>query len=156
MEPKPPNINMQDVYDREQLGLLAIFYYVLAGISVLVGCFPVIHLTVGLLFLGGAVSLQGDSPDRAPVALIGGFFVGIAAIIIFLSWTQALLLYLTGRNLQNCRNHLFCMIIAGITCLNFPLGTILGVFTIIVLQRESVRAKFMAGDQPFAFAPPKF
>jgi hypothetical protein len=146
MEPKPPNINMQDVYDREQLGLLAIFYYVLAGISVLVGCFPVIHLTVGLLFLGGAVSLQGDAPDRAPAALIGGF----------LSWTQALLLYLTGRNLQNCRNHLFCLIIAGIACLNFPLGTILGVFTIIVLQRESVRAKFLAGDQPFAFAPPKF
>ena len=37
------------------------------------------------------------------------------------------------------RNRLFSIVIAGLDCLQIPFGTALGVFTIIVLSRESVR-----------------
>jgi len=37
---------------------------------------------------------------------------------------------------------MFCLIVAGIICIFMPLGTILGVFTIIVLVRPSVKAMF--------------
>jgi hypothetical protein len=34
---------------------------------------------------------------------------------------------------------MFSLVVTGITCLSFPFGTALGVFTIIVLTRGSVR-----------------
>ena len=37
---------------------------------------------------------------------------------------------------------IYCIVIAAICCLSVPLGTILGIFTIIVLQRDTVKALF--------------
>ncbi|MEZ0276825.1 MAG: hypothetical protein ACAH88_18090 [Roseimicrobium sp.] len=51
---------------------------------------------------------------------------------------------LAAVSLARCRNRTLCFITGGINCLSFPFGTVLGVFTIIVLNRESVRAKFVA------------
>ena len=34
------------------------------------------------------------------------------------------------------------MIVAGITCLSVPIGTVLGVFTLMVLSRPSVKQMF--------------
>jgi hypothetical protein len=35
-------------------------------------------------------------------------------------------------------------VVAGINCLHIPLGTVLGIFTIVVLCRESVRELYEA------------
>ena len=37
---------------------------------------------------------------------------------------------------------MFCFVIACLACMQMPLGTILGVFTIIVLARPSVKEMF--------------
>jgi hypothetical protein len=37
---------------------------------------------------------------------------------------------------------MFCQIAAGFTCLSIPLGTILGAFTFMVLNRDRVRQEF--------------
>lgn len=50
------------------------------------------------------------------------------------------------RFLSRRRHHVFCLVIAGIECLVMPFGTVLGVFTIIVLTKESVREMFLADD----------
>lgn len=41
---------------------------------------------------------------------------------------------------------MFCLIMAGIACLFMPFGTVLGVFTIVVLTRESVREMISLGE----------
>ena len=38
----------------------------------------------------------------------------------------------------------FSLVIAALCCLNMPLGTVLGVFTFIVLTRDSVKAQYAA------------
>jgi hypothetical protein len=38
---------------------------------------------------------------------------------------------------------MFTLVLSGIHCLNFPIGTALGVWTIVVLQRESARALYV-------------
>jgi len=40
------------------------------------------------------------------------------------------------------------MVIAGLSCLNMPLGTVLGIFTLIVLSRESVKVLFKGEATP--------
>jgi hypothetical protein len=47
-----------------------------------------------------------------------------------------------GRSLAARKRYTFCIIVAAISCTFFPLGTALGVFTILVLSRPSVKALF--------------
>ena len=78
----------------------------------------------------------------APPAFFGWFFVVIAVLIMAVIWTMAGLTYVAGRRLGERRSYTFCLVIAGVLCLFMPLGTVLGVFTIVVLQRPSVKALF--------------
>ena len=41
---------------------------------------------------------------------------------------------------------MYCLVMAGIECLFMPFGTVLGVFTIIVLMRESVKEMFKVNE----------
>ena len=55
---------------------------------------------------------------------------------------QPAALTLTGRWLAARRNWTFCFVVACLSCMNVPLGTILGVFTILVLQRPGMKGVF--------------
>jgi hypothetical protein len=123
--------------DLEHLKLLAIFNYILAGISALGGCFPVLHLLAGV-FIVSAASSQGQTPG----AVAGIVFIGFAVVIILLAWGLAAVNYFAAQGLAHQKRYGYCKAIAVIQCFFFPLGTILGVFTLIVLQRDTVRELF--------------
>ncbi|HEX7859795.1 MAG TPA: hypothetical protein VF773_05675 [Verrucomicrobiae bacterium] len=132
----PPTNN-----DEQHLHLLAIFHYVLAGLAALVSLFPVVHLVMGLFFIFGAPNLnqQGEMPPQA----FGWLFVAFAGIIILLGLTVAVLIFLTGLYLSRRKNYTFCFVMAAIECFFIPVGTVLGVFTIVVLMRDSVKHLFV-------------
>lgn len=127
--------------DRENLQLLSIFYYIFAGLTALVSCFPVIHLSVGIMMLSGTLPMEPGA-GGPPLQLFGWLFVLIPILIILAGWGIAVAYFLTGRFLGLRQHYLYCQILAGITCMSFPFGTILGIFTIVVLSRPSVRALF--------------
>ncbi len=56
--------------------------------------------------------------------------------------SMAFLVFLTDRFIKAQRHHIFCLIIAAIICLQIPFGTTLGIFTLIVLLRPSVKKLF--------------
>jgi hypothetical protein len=126
--------------DEEHLRLLSIFHYVVAGITALFGCFPIFHLVFGLLFLFAPGLF--DEKGGGPPALFGLFFVVIALFIMAMFWTLAVVIFMTGRFLAARKHYLFCLVVAGIECCFGPFGTVLGVFTIVVLVQESVKALF--------------
>lgn len=68
------------------------------------------------------------------------------ALFVFTVIMAGLTAY-TGRCLSSRKHHTFCIVMAAISCLSFPIGTALGVFTIIVLQRPGVRQLF---NQPLS------
>lgn len=132
--------------DQEHLRLLTIFHYVCAGLAALFACFPIIHLVLGLM-----MALRPEVFDHgknAPPAFLGWFFVVFASIFIFLGWTFAALLAWAGRCLGQRKNYTFCLVVGGVACLFMPFGTVLGVFTIIVLSRPSVKVLFASPAQP--------
>ena len=128
--------------DAQHLQLLSIFHYVLGGLMGCCACFPVIHLIVGIVFLTSPQSFQGPRHDEFPATLFGVLFTVIPATIILLGWATAICVLLAGRFLARRVHYTFCMVIAGIACLFTPVGTVLGVFTILVLMRPSVKAMF--------------
>lgn len=124
--------------DEEHLRLLSIFYYVLAGFTAVFSMFPVIHLVVGLLFM--FAGLGGE--EAFPAVLFGGFFALFALFFIACGLTLAACLAIAGRAIARCERYTFCFVVAAVVCGFWPLGTALGVFTIIVLLREPVKAAF--------------
>lgn len=132
--------------DLEHLELLTIFHYVVAGMVALFACIPFIHFFIGLALATGAMG--GDDGGAAVVGVVMALF---AAFFILAGWTMAALVFISGRNLATRTRYTFCLVISGVMCLFMPVGTVLGVFTIIVLMRDSVKALF---GQPVAQAPP--
>ena len=123
--------------DLEHLKLLSIFHYVAAGMVALVACIPFIHFFMGLAMALGAFD-EGD-PATRPVGL---GIMAFAALFIAAGWALAALMVLAGRSLAKRRRYTFCLVMGGIECLFMPVGTVLGVFTIIVLVRDSVKELF--------------
>jgi len=129
--------------DQEHLKLLSIFHYVVGGIAALFACIPVIHLIIGIVFI---VSPEGmtDKAGNVPPPFFGWMFAIIGGALILTGWAYAICLICAGRFLARRKHHLFCLIIAGLSCLFVPFGTVLGVFTIIVLLRPSVKELFQS------------
>ncbi len=45
-------------------------------------------------------------------------------------------------------HYTYCLVVAALECLFMPFGTILGVFTIVVLMRHPLKALFEGGEGP--------
>lgn len=126
--------------DEDHLRLLTIFHYVCAGLAALFACIPVIYLVLGLVMIF-APNVFGPGKDQPP-KFVGLLFVGFAAVFIVLGWSFAALLAWAGRCLAQRKHHTFCFVMACVACLFQPFGVVLGVFTIIVLLRPSVKRLF--------------
>lgn len=126
--------------DVEHLQLLSVFHYVVAALVGLFSLFPIFHLVMGIMMLTGRFP-DGQTPE-APFNFMGWFFVVFAVVWIVCGLTFAICLLYAGRFLTQHRRYLFCLVIAGLSCMLMPFGTVLGVFTILVLMRPSVRELF--------------
>lgn len=133
--------------DQQHLNLLSIFHYILAGLLALVGCIPIVHLTIGIAMLAGA--FDGGKNDPPPE--MGIIFIVAAVLGMAFNWTLAICLFVAGRMLKARRSRTFCFIVAVVSCVFMPVGTVLGVFTIIVLSRPTVKQLFEASSQRSAF-----
>lgn len=126
--------------DNEHLKLLLIFHYVVSGMAAFFACIPFIHLAMGL-FLIIAPEKMGHGSNQPP-AFIGWFFVILASCFILLGWTLAILVLSAGRFIARRKSYNFCFVMACMECIFMPFGTVLGVFTILVLMRPSVKELF--------------
>lgn len=123
--------------DLEHLRLLSIFHYIVAGITALFSLFPVIHLVIGIAMVTG--KMEAGDPDAA---IAGWFFVGIAVLFIAFGLTFAGFIAYAGRCLRQRRRHTLCLVVAALECMMMPFGTVLGVFTLILLTKPPVKALF--------------
>lgn len=125
--------------DESHLKTLSIFHYVLAAASAFFSSFFLIHFFLGAAIMGGALA-HGRNPPPAPLGIL---FMAIGGVAVLLGWSFAACLIVAGRSLARRRRHTFCVVVAALCCvLCNPLGTVLGVFTLIVLLRPSVKALF--------------
>jgi len=131
------------------LDLLAIFHYIVGGLTALFSCMFLIHLAMGIAILSGA--LDGDTP---PPVLIGWIFTLVPAFFILAGWTLAGFIVVAGRKLKRRQGYLFCLVVAACECVFIPFGTILGIFTLVVLTREPVRELFGVETAPSPPPPP--
>jgi hypothetical protein len=138
---------------QEQLRILSIFHYVVGGLHALFGSFGLIHFSMGLLFLfGPGAFASSGGHGQAPPPFFGLIFVIVGGGIVLVGWTLGVLTILAGRNIALRRKRTFSLIMGCINCALFPFGTVLGVFDVILLTRDDVRALY--GESETALPPP--
>lgn len=122
--------------DLEHLNVLAILHYVLAGLTALTAMLPMLYVALGFAMLAGGA----PGEIALMVIAIGG---GLAVLLL----GSAVLVALCGYYLHKRKARTFCFVVAAINCTQMPLGTVLGIFTILVLSRDSVQELFAAGGR---------
>jgi hypothetical protein len=125
------------------LKLLSIGYYIQGGLTV---GYALLFLAwvafVGASFAAGIAGQRASSPPPQQVTGIlapAGVFI---ALMMLLGLLSGLAQIYAGWALRKYKHRTLMLVIAAMTCLAFPYGTVLGIFTFAVLLRPSADRLF--------------
>lgn len=139
-----PSSDEQRIIDAEHLRMLRIAYLISAGISAFMALFGLLYVFVGNMIQADPGYINEPEDARFAARLI---FVGGLVFFLFAMAGTLLRLY-TARCLRLRKNHAFCNVVAGLSCVDIPYGTALGVISFIVLGRGSIRDLFERPGPP--------
>jgi hypothetical protein len=139
----------QSMRDADHLKTLSICHYVWGGVSAVFSMCGLVYVFMGLAFVNDPSSFNGTQSGSGsatggppPPESVGYLFVGMGTAVIFFGCLIGGLTIYSGRCIARHKNRTFSLIMAGVNCLSVPVGTTLGVFTFVVLLRDSVRALY--------------
>lgn len=144
----------QSIIDEEHLKLLSLGYMVSAAMTAFTSVLGLWFIFMGAI-LTASGSAAGKFPSKngqPPPAFIGWILGGVGLIIFLFLLAFAALKLKAAFCIRQRKSRTFCMVVAAITCLGVPYGTALGVFTFIVVGRESV-SRLFATSAPAAAIP---
>jgi hypothetical protein len=133
-------IMRQSVIDEEHLKLLSLGYMVSAGVSAFFSLFGLLYVLMGVI-MSRAFSHMPETVGKMgqePPAFIGWILAGIGLAIFVLLIALAIAKSYAAVCIKRRKSRIFCMVVAGISCLEVPYGTVLGVFSFLVLGRDSI------------------
>lgn len=81
-------------------------------------------------------------PDDILQPIIGLFVIFVPAMLSLAGWTLSICMIIAGTKLAKLQSRFFCIVVAAFECAVFPSGTILGIFTIIVLMNNKTKQLF--------------
>ena len=141
-----------DATDAQHLRLLSIFHYIVAGVIALFACFPLIHLGLGLAMLFSPDFFHTKAGGQPLPQAAGWLFTCMGGFMVLAGQTMAVCTAVVGRFIAHRKRYWFIFVMACIECAFFPFGTVLGVFTILTLSRETVKSLFSVTPSRTAMA----
>jgi hypothetical protein len=145
----PPLMRDQRKADADHLRLLSIFHYVGAGLAALGLGFIFVHYLFFHAFLDNPEMWRNQKgavpPPKEFFAMFKWFYVAFGVWFV----VSGILNVLSGVFISRRKFRTFSLIVAVMNCIHIPLGTVLGVFTIIVLLRPSVREVYETSQPPY-------
>src|SRR2546430_14681541 len=100
--------------DTEQLNLLAIFHYVVAGLAALFSFFALLYTTVGAIFIFAARHGTPKPGEELPPEFLGWIFVVLGLLLFLLGVAMAICILIAGRCLSRRRFYSFALVMAWI------------------------------------------
>jgi hypothetical protein len=141
--PPASSAEAQRIIDNEHLKMLSIFHYILAGFALLGLLFICVHfMFMSTIFLHPDIFNAGkNSPKQLPeffFVMMLFFYLGFGGVMV----VTGILNLLSAKFLRQRTHRTLSLVTAGVNCLHIPFGTVVGVFTIMVLSRPSVREQY--------------
>jgi len=124
--------------DEEHLRLLSIFHYVVGGLGCLFSCMTIFHIVIGLIIIIAPEKMGGHNDEFMP-GFAGWMFFIMGATFFIIGQAISIAIIMSGRFISKRINYMYSFIVGCVECMFVPFGTVLGIFSIIVLSKESVK-----------------
>ena len=137
-----PEEERRSIIDDEHLRLLSLGHYVTGGLCILFASMFIFHF---VMFFFVASNPDFFPPSQNGQAPPQGLFRAMGAVIgvfILLGWTFGGLTIYVGRCIKRRAKRGLSLVIACINLLFIPVGTLLGVASLMVLTRSSVKRRY--------------
>jgi hypothetical protein len=136
----PADNEAQRIIDAEHLRLLALFHYISGALTSAFSLF----FGVWMVFMAAMFAFIPPVPagaGAAPASPHGPPFIVFAAVGVFfvLGLVYGVLEIVSGRFISLRRQRVFSLVVAVPRLLLIPYGMILSIFTLLVLERPSVK-----------------
>jgi hypothetical protein len=131
----------QSIIDEEHLKLLSMGYMVSAGVTAFFSFIGLIYVFIGIMMTKVFPQAAANASEQPP-EFIGWIFAGIGLAIFIFMIALAAVKFWAALCIKRRKSRIFCLIVAGISCLGIPYGTLLGVLSFIVLERPSIAGLF--------------
>ena len=130
-------IDLKEMEQKNNLELLSTFHYVWGGLKLFASLIVLIYVIIGIVMV-----LAGINVGEFEMQLSGWIFIIFGFFTFLLVVALGVLSLLCGKYLKQRRNRIFCMVMAALACFNAPLGTVLGVFTILEIEKPEIKKIF--------------
>ena len=129
----------QEIANNEHLNILSIFYFIYGGITIFVSFIFLLYGGIFSYFFsdGSFNKITSYNPNNIstfPFEIISIIFIVLFLVVL----VYGILFIIAGLKMRKKQNRIFTMVIGIIAMLSFPLGTVLGIFAIIILSKNSV------------------
>ena len=135
----PPIWVKKQTADREHINLLSIFHFIVAGLSILgIGFLFLHYFMMNSFFSNPGIWRTQQNAFPFPKDFLNTFvwfYISVGVILVI----ACVLNLLSALFLRQRKHRVFSIVVGGLNCLQIPFGTILGIFTIVILSRDSVR-----------------
>jgi hypothetical protein len=154
-QPPPMPARQLNLEDESHLQLLSVFHFVMGGLYTLGIGFIALHFLMMRLFMTMPQTPQASTsvgiPSTPPPPVMPPEIMNIMIVFYIVAGLVVATLatgnVLAGVWLRKRIKHTMTFVVAAINCAFFPFGTVLGVFTIIVLQRPTVKMTYAANTR---------
>jgi len=145
------DVSRQTIVDEEHLKLLSIGYMVSAGTTALFSLLGLLYVFLGVV-IGTTVSkIPAKAGEQPPPTFAGWIFIVVGLVFFCVAVSFAIAKFYVASCIKGRKARTFCLVVAAIGCLEVPYGTVLGVFTFLVLERDSIKHLFSV---PVSAGPP--
>ena len=135
------------IIDDEQLRLLSIAHYIAGGMCILFASLFIFHFVMFFFVAGNPAFFPPAAPGHpAPPQGLFRVMGAVMGLFILLGWTLGGLTIYVGRCIKRRTGRVLSIVIACVNLLFVPLGTLLGVASLMVLTRSSVKRQYEPAD----------
>lgn len=127
----------------DNLNTFATLHLVKGILTILFSLFFLLYMIIGTVMTFAPINEDVDMPIHP-----GNIFVIIGGIGFLITVTIGVLTLLASKYINERRNYNFIFAIAVINCITGVLGIVLGIFTILDLNKPHVQAQFQPGYDP--------
>ncbi|MBL0043167.1 MAG: hypothetical protein IPP33_01750 [Flavobacteriales bacterium] len=132
---------------KNHLSTLSVLHYVNGGVTCFGGLFMLVLVGLGT-FLGS--DWLAAQEGEAPPAFLGGLFIVLGWVLFIFIEVMGILNIVSGRLISRQEGRTFSMVVAAFECLHFPIGTALGIYTIVVLNDAEVKVAYESRSRALA------
>ena len=120
----------------QKLKVLAIWHFLVAVLMAILACLP----SYGLWRLWQYMQTLPDASDIEAYIPRTMTIVGVVTLVD--GWILAILLVVAGILIRKHKARVFCLVVGALSIPHFPFATILGAFTVSILNRPDVESLF--------------